>query len=78
MTGTVSAATYERAIAGYEDTALRLFALDSDSDEAKKALRDVEVLRRRMKVSWQSKPREGQLVAQTVTPSERPGRRRIN
>jgi hypothetical protein len=71
-TGTVTMAPYERAIAGYEDTALRLFALDSDSDEAKKALRDVELLRRRMKVSWQSKLREGQSVAQMVTASERP------
>ena len=57
-TGTVSMAPYERAIARYEDTALGLFALDSDSDEAKRALKEVEALRRRMKISWQSKPRE--------------------
>jgi hypothetical protein len=57
-TGTTSVATYERAIATYEYTALRLFALDSDSDEAKGALKEVEALRRRMTVSWQSKPRE--------------------
>ena len=58
-TGTVSMAPYERAIGRYEDTALRLFALDSDSPEGKRALRDVEALRRRMKVSWRSKTREG-------------------
>ena len=57
-TGTVSMAPYERAIARYEDTALRLFALDSGSDEAKGALREVESLRRRMKVSWRSKSRK--------------------
>jgi hypothetical protein len=57
-TGTVSMAPYERAIARYEDTGFSLFALDPDSDEAKRALRDVKTLRRRMKVSWQSKLRE--------------------
>jgi hypothetical protein len=57
-TGTATMAPYERAIAAYEDTALSLFALDSDSDEAKKALTDVKALRRRMKASWLSKPRE--------------------
>jgi hypothetical protein len=57
-TGTVTMAPYERAIARYEDTALRLFALDSGSDEARAALRGVESLRRRMKVTWRSKSRE--------------------
>jgi hypothetical protein len=54
-TGTVSMAPYARAIARYEDTALRLLALDSDKDKAKGALREVASLRRRMKASWRSK-----------------------
>lgn len=57
-TGTVSMAPYERAIARYEDTAIGLFALDADCDKAKAALREVEDLRRRMKVSWLSKVRK--------------------